>query len=61
MHCDLNGPMPVQSVSGGYKYFIIFVDDATRLWAVYFLKSKGHASDAFLAFKAEIEKQTVHC
>jgi hypothetical protein len=58
VHCDLHGPMPVQSVNGGFKYFIVFVDDATRLWAVYFLRSKGHAPEAFYAFKAVIEKQT---
>ena len=30
VHCDLHGPMPVQSVKDGYKYFMVFVDDATR-------------------------------
>jgi hypothetical protein len=39
VHCDLHGPMPVQSIDGGFKYFIVFVDDATRLWAIYFLRS----------------------
>ena len=58
VHCDLHGPMPVQSINGGYKYFIVFVDDATRLWAVYFLKTKGHAAEAFYTFKAEVENQT---
>lgn len=57
VHCDLHGPMPVQSIQG-HKYFIVFVDDATRLWCLYFLKSKGEAAQAFYAFKAEIEKQT---
>jgi hypothetical protein len=60
VHCDLHGPMPVQSIDGGFKYFIVFVDDATRLWAVYFLRSKGDAPQAFYSFKAEIEKQTGH-
>ena len=58
VHCDLHGPMPVQSINGGFKYFIVFVDDATRLWAIYFLKSKGHAAEAFLTYKSVIEKQT---
>ena len=58
VHCDLHGPMPVASIDGHHKYFIIFVDDATRLWALYFLRSKSQAAEAFLTFRAAIEKQT---
>jgi predicted metal-binding protein len=59
VHCDLHGPMPVASVQG-HKYFIVFVDDATRLWCLYFLRSKSDAAQTFLAFRAEMEKQTGH-
>jgi len=59
VHCDLHGPMPVASIQG-HKYFIVFVDDATCLWCLYFLRSKSDAANAFLAFRAEMEKQTGH-
>ena len=40
IHSDLCGPFPTNSVSGS-RYFIIFVDDATRYTWVYFLKRKN--------------------
>jgi len=59
VHTDLHGPMPVATPEG-YKYFMIFVDDATRLWAVYLLNNKSEAAKAFLEYKAYIEKATGH-
>lgn len=57
MHCDLHGPMPVASPEG-YRFFVVFVDDASRLWSVYFLKHKSDVPQAFWAFKAVIENAT---
>ena len=57
VHCDLHGPMPIKSLQGD-KYFIVFVDDFTRLWCLYFLKQKSQAAEAFLTFRSEVEKQT---
>ena len=57
IHCDLHGPMPVRSPEG-YRFFMVFVDDATRLWAVYFLKHKSDAPTGFWMFKAMIENAT---
>jgi len=57
VHCDLHGKMPIASL-GGHNYFIVFVDDYTRLWCLYFLKRKSDAAQAFMAFRAEMEKQT---
>ena len=37
IHSDLHGPLPVQSPEG-YRYWITFIDDCTRLKAVMFLK-----------------------
>jgi hypothetical protein len=59
VHCDLHGPMPVASPEG-YRYFIIFVDDATQLWAIYFLRQKSDAPKAFWEYKAYIENATGH-
>ena len=57
IHCDLHGPMPVASPEG-HRYWILFVDDATRLWSLFFIRSKDQAAEAFWAFRAEMEKQT---
>ena len=43
VHTDVHGPMPVQTCEG-YKYWICFVDDATRLVVISPLR---HKSDAF--------------
>src|SRR5450432_878347 len=58
IHSDLCGPFPTNSVSGS-RYFIIFVDDATRYTWVYFLKTKSSEEvlRAFQQFKALIEKE----
>lgn len=37
IHCDICGPMENVSL-GGSRYFIIFVDDHSRMTHVYFLK-----------------------
>lgn len=54
VHTDLKGPMPVQTPEG-YRYWMTFVDDATRFWVVAFLKKKSDAFAAFVAFKAYAE------
>lgn len=40
VHTNLCGPMRTASLSGN-KYFILFVDDLTRMTWVYFLSSKS--------------------
>ena len=58
IHSDLCGPFPTNSVSGS-RYFIIFVDDATRFTWVYFLKTKcaEEVLRVFQQFKALAEKE----
>jgi len=34
VHSDVHGPLSVQTHSG-FRYWVIFIDDYTRLWAVY--------------------------
>jgi hypothetical protein len=43
MHTDVWGPAHVTSVRG-YRYYISFVDDATRYVTISFLKSKDEAA-----------------
>ena len=52
VHTDLCGPMRTQSYYGDI-YFILFVDDYTKLMTVMFLKEK---SEAFKMFKWYNEK-----
>lgn len=42
IHSDLCGPMEVNSLNGS-KYFMLFVDDYSRMTFIYFLKQKSEA------------------
>ena len=42
----------------GSKYFLLFVDDYTRMMWVYFLKQKSEAFISFIHFKALVENQS---
>ncbi|KAL8112465.1 hypothetical protein AgCh_019970 [Apium graveolens] len=57
IHGDLCGPITPPTVTGN-KYFLLCVDDYTRVMWVYFLKSKDEAFEAFKRFKAKVEKGT---
>lgn len=46
VHSDVSRPMKTTSVNGN-KYFILFIDDFTRMTWVYFLKQK---SEVFFCF-----------
>lgn len=56
VHSDVHGPLPVRTHSG-YRYWIIFIDDSTRIRAVLLLKAKSEAFSAFKQFKAHAENQ----
>jgi hypothetical protein len=55
IHTDVAGPMPTQSRKG-YRYFVMFTDDATRYTSVYFLRQKSEVVSAFQEFKTAVEK-----
>ena len=42
----------------GEHYFILFIDDYTRMNWVYFLKEKSKEFKKFKAFKAHVENET---
>ena len=46
----------VQTI-GGNKYFIIFVDDSTKYFYVYRLKSKNETIKKFVLYITEVENQ----
>ncbi|GKV41799.1 hypothetical protein SLEP1_g49291 [Rubroshorea leprosula] len=57
VHTDICGPMKVPSL-GQNKYFILFIDDFTRMTWVYFLSSKAQVFSVFKKFKALVENQS---
>src|SRR5579871_5011749 len=56
IHTDICGPMNYLSLRGA-KYFIIFIDDKTRMTFIYLLKIKGKAFHKFKNFQALVENQ----
>ena len=57
VYSDVCGPLEVNSL-GGNKYFLTFIDDASRKVWVYFLKSKDQVLDYFKMFHAMVERET---
>ncbi|KAD5803068.1 hypothetical protein E3N88_14428 [Mikania micrantha] len=59
IHTDLCGPMQVPSL-GNSLYYLLFVDDLTRMSWVYFIHSKKEAFAKFKVFKAQVENECGH-
>ena len=57
VHTDLCGPIGINSYSGD-KYFILFVDDYSRMMMVMYLKDKCEAFQKFKWYLARVEKET---
>ncbi|GJT17437.1 zinc finger, CCHC-type containing protein [Tanacetum coccineum] len=51
--CDLHATLSL----GNKKYFVTFIDDASRFCYVYILHTKDEALDKFKVFKTEVELQ----
>ncbi|XP_057518458.1 uncharacterized protein LOC130799377 [Amaranthus tricolor] len=49
LHSDVWGPAPGFN-SQGFSYFVIFIDDCTRMSWLYFLKHKSEVFDVFVTF-----------
>jgi hypothetical protein len=54
--CDLRGPMITKGLNGE-KYFMLLIDDYTRIIAVSFLKKKSKAFRNFKIFKEMVENE----
>ncbi|XP_042518445.1 uncharacterized protein LOC122092169 [Macadamia integrifolia] len=54
IHTDLCGPMRTEAI-GGERYFILFIDEYSRMTCVMFLEDKTEALDCFKIFKKKIE------
>ena len=57
VHMDVCGPMSRLS-HGKNRYFILFIDDFTRMTWVFFIKQKYEVFTIFKKFKSFIEKQS---
>ena len=57
LHTDLSSPTKTK-VFYGEKYFIILVDDFSRMMWVAFLKEKSEAFDKFNIFKNRVENES---
>lgn len=56
IHADICGKMETKSI-GGAQYFILFIDDYSRMTFIYFLKYKHEAFNTFKNFKSMVENQ----
>uniref|UniRef100_A0A2N9FXX4 Integrase catalytic domain-containing protein n=1 Tax=Fagus sylvatica TaxID=28930 RepID=A0A2N9FXX4_FAGSY len=56
IHSDVWGPSPIIT-SSGHRWFVIFVDDCTRMTWLYQLKTKDEVSTVFQAFHAMVQTQ----
>ena len=56
IHTNICRPMKTSSL-GSQRYFLIFIDDFSRMTGVYFLKEKSEAFATFNKFKALVEKK----
>ena len=56
VHSDIWGPAPITTTSG-FRWFIIFVDDCTRMTWLYLLKNKSEVAERFLTFHNMIKTQ----
>ncbi|KAH9707133.1 hypothetical protein KPL70_012460 [Citrus sinensis] len=57
VHADICGPTRTLSLNNR-RYFILFVDDYTRMMWIYLLNEKAEAFSIFLQFKALAERQS---
>jgi transposase InsO family protein len=51
--CEMNGIL----TRVGKKYFISFINDATRYYQLYLVKTKDEALNCFKIYKVEVENQ----
>ena len=56
IHFDVWGPNPIISPTG-FKYFVTFVDDFSRVTWLYLMKSHSELFSYFIAFCAEIKTE----
>jgi hypothetical protein len=56
VHSDVWGPSPISIISG-VRWFVIFVDDCTRMTWLYLMKNKDEVFSIFQSFHAMVQTQ----
>jgi IS30 family transposase len=56
MHTDIIGPITTKGLKGE-KYFMLLVDDYTRMTVVFFLKNKLETFEKFKIYKEMVENE----
>ena len=56
VHIDLCGPIGIESYTRE-KFFILFVDDNSRMMTVMYLRNKSEAFEKFKWYLARVEKE----
>jgi hypothetical protein len=56
VHTDLVGPTTTKDLKGE-RYFMLLVDDYTRMTVVFFLKNKSEAFENFKIYKEMVENE----
>ena len=51
--CEMNGVL----TKGGKRYFMTLIDDGTKYYYVFLLKTKDEVLECFKTYKAEVENQ----
>ena len=57
VHFDVYGPKDVETL-GGNKYFVIFIDDATKKVWIYLVRSNDQVFQYFIQFHAMVRRET---
>jgi transposase InsO family protein len=56
IHSDVWGPAPITSIAG-FRWFVLFIDDCTRMTWIYLLKGKYEVIEVFQLFFNMIQNQ----
>ena len=56
MHINVWGPAQVSSL-GGSKYYVTFINDATRKTWVYYIQKKSYVFNTFKKWKDLVENE----
>jgi transposase InsO family protein len=57
VHTDLCGPTRTKGLNGE-QYFMLLIDDYTRMTTIFFLKNKSEAFEHFKIYKEMVETET---
>lgn len=57
VHSDVWGPAPVSSSGSGLRYFLLFIDDCSRMSWVYLLKNKSEVASKLVEFYNMVQNQ----